>query len=231
MNKQLFMLIPICSLLLVTTESRAQTTVVHHGEQAKSVHNKHQTHKPHQFEHQSKRHHKDYKKHDNHHYYGHQKHKKHKKHVSYAYCPYPHHHQNIHWYGSVTHHKPVSYHHRHYGHKYPGYGFYYSDSDALKWLGFTAITLSLLDNLSEHAQRQHEAAQIKATSMPVGEPIVWHSGNASGEVVTTREGRNQAGQKCREYQQTLFIDGKSEKVVGTACLAEDGRWQVVANSN
>jgi surface antigen len=125
----------------------------------------------------------------------------------------------------------VSYHHRHYGHKYPGYGFYYSDSDALKWLGFTAITLSLLDNLSEHAQRQHEAAQIKATSMPVGEPIVWHSGNASGEVVTTREGRNQAGQKCREYQQTLFIDGKSEQVVGTACLAEDGRWQVVANSN
>lgn len=116
---------------------------------------------------------------------------------------------------------------RHYGHSYYGYGHYHNDNDALKWLAFTAITLKLLDNLDEQAQREHEQAQVKATTAPVGESISWHTESANGEVVTTKEGTNQSGQTCREFQQTITIGGETENAFGTACLQADGSWKIV----
>ncbi len=58
---------------------------------------------------------------------------------------------------------------RPFGHAYHGYGHFHLDNDAWKWLAFTAITLKILDNINEAAQRAHEDAQIKAVTAPVGE--------------------------------------------------------------
>ncbi|MCK4708143.1 MAG: hypothetical protein KAU21_05950, partial [Gammaproteobacteria bacterium] len=58
---------------------------------------------------------------------------------------------------------------RPYGHTYFGYGHFLNDNNALKWLTFTAITLKLLDMVDEQSQREHEAAQIAATTAEVGE--------------------------------------------------------------
>ncbi|MEN8108942.1 MAG: hypothetical protein ABFS22_13175, partial [Pseudomonadota bacterium] len=46
---------------------------------------------------------------------------------------------------------------RPYGHLYQGYGHYFYDDDAYKWLAFSAIAVKLLDNLNEQQQREHEA--------------------------------------------------------------------------
>ena len=62
---------------------------------------------------------------------------------------------------------------RRYGHPYAGYGQFVQDSQAWKWLAFTAISLKILDNLDEQAQREHEQAQITATTAPVDEAITW----------------------------------------------------------
>lgn len=115
---------------------------------------------------------------------------------------------------------------RPHGHYYHGYGGYYNDDDAWKWLAFTAITLKLLDNLNEQQQREHEAAQVQATTAPVGQPITWSDGNASGSVTTTREGQDAAGNQCREFQQDVTIGGKTEQAYGTACLQPDGSWKI-----
>ncbi|SFD21035.1 hypothetical protein [Pseudoalteromonas denitrificans] len=116
---------------------------------------------------------------------------------------------------------------RPYGHAYLGYGHFHNDNDAWKWLSFTSITIKLLDNLNEHTQREHEAAQIKATTAKVGEEIKWHSESSNGSVVTTKEGVNNAGLTCREFQQTITISGDTEQAFGTACLQADGSWKIV----
>ena len=115
---------------------------------------------------------------------------------------------------------------RPHGHYYHGYGHYHDDDDAWKWLAFPAITLKVLDNLNEEQQRQHEAAQVEAASAPVGQPITWSDGNASGSVTTTREGQDAAGNQCREFQQEVTIGGQTEQAYGTACLQPDGSWKI-----
>ncbi|MFT6990872.1 MAG: hypothetical protein ACJASL_002855 [Paraglaciecola sp.] len=116
---------------------------------------------------------------------------------------------------------------RPHGNVYWGYGHHHSDTDAFKWLAFTAITLQLLDNVNEQAQREHEAAQVQATSAAVGEKITWTTNEAKGYVVTTKQGTNNNGQTCREFQQNITVGGNTEEAFGTACLQADGAWSIV----
>ena len=117
---------------------------------------------------------------------------------------------------------------RPYGPWYPGYGFYRTDEEAYRWLGLTAITLVLLDQLNESQERALEAAQIQATTAPIGQTIAWNAADASGSVVALREGYANRGAYCREFQQSVTIAGRQEEVYGAACKQPDGAWQVVA---
>lgn len=116
---------------------------------------------------------------------------------------------------------------RPFGPMYGGYGFYYSDAEAFRWLGLTAITLAVLDSLNEAQQRALENAQVQATMAPVGTPIMWNNGPASGSVVTLRDGRAADGAYCREFQQNVIIGGQTQQAYGTACQQPDGAWRVV----
>ena len=117
---------------------------------------------------------------------------------------------------------------RPYGHLYSGYGNFFRDDDAYKWLAFTAIAVKLLDNLNEQQQREHESAQVLATTAPIGESISWNEGNASGYVTPTREGTSSSGRYCREFQHEVTIGGKNEQSHGTACRQPDGSWEVIS---
>ena len=117
---------------------------------------------------------------------------------------------------------------RPYGSLYRGYGHYFHDDDAYKWLAFTAIAVKLLDNLNEQQERKHEAAQVRATTASIGETIYWREGSASGSVTATREGNSSAGRYCREFQHEVTIGGKREQGYGTACRQPDGSWEVIS---
>lgn len=125
------------------------------------------------------------------------------------------------YYGSAYVYRP-------YGPAYFGYGYYYTDSDAFKWLAFTAITLKVVDELSEAQARKYEQAQIEATTAAVGESITWEEAGASGSVTVVRQGTSTSGKQCREFQQEVTIGGKSESAYGTACLQDDGSWKIVS---
>jgi hypothetical protein len=125
------------------------------------------------------------------------------------------------WYRDIVVMRP-------YGYWYPGYGYYFQDDDAYKWLSFTAIALKLLDNLNEQQQREHEAAQVAATTAPIGERIIWSDGGASGAVTATREGTTTSGRYCREFLQEVSIGGRKEQAYGTACRQPDGAWEVIS---
>jgi 17 kDa outer membrane surface antigen len=120
---------------------------------------------------------------------------------------------------------------RNYGHRYYGYGHYYRDNDAYKWLAFTAITVALINNLSEYQQRAYEDAQIRATTAPIGETIQWSQAGAYGTVTATRDGTSSSNRYCREFQKTVTIGGRTEQAYGTACMQPDGAWEVVSDNN
>jgi 17 kDa outer membrane surface antigen len=120
---------------------------------------------------------------------------------------------------------------RPYGHLYQGYGHYQSDNDAYKWLAFTAITLKVLDSLDQAQERAHEAAQVQATTAPIGETIRWHDGAAAGSVTAVREGTSTLGRYCREFQQNVTVGGQNEQAYGTACQQPDGAWEIVSTGD
>jgi len=47
-----------------------------------------------------------------------------------------------------------------------------------------------------------------------------------GTITPVRTYRKPAGQYCREYQQTVTIDGKTEQAYGRACRQQDGSWKI-----
>ncbi len=49
---------------------------------------------------------------------------------------------------------------------------------------------------------------------------------ACGVIVPRPAFRNEVRQYCREFQQTIVIDGKRESAYGTACRQPDGQWKI-----
>lgn len=73
-------------------------------------------------------------------------------------------------------------------------------------------------------------ANNAALTAPVGEKISWNnpqSGNY-GYVTPTREGSDTSGRYCREYEQTIYVDGRQETGVGTACQGSNGTWELIS---
>jgi surface antigen len=73
-------------------------------------------------------------------------------------------------------------------------------------------------------------AERRAYAAPVGQPVEWsnpETGN-SGTITPVREGRTANGQYCRDFQQNIYVDGKSEQATGRACQQADGTWKVVS---
>lgn len=56
-------------------------------------------------------------------------------------------------------------------------------------------------------------------------PPAVYAAPPAGQVI--REGRDAAGNYCREYQSSTSIDGRPVPTYGTACLRPDGSWQIV----
>lgn len=73
-------------------------------------------------------------------------------------------------------------------------------------------------------------AEQRAYDAPLNQQIAWNnpeSGNY-GTVTPIRDGSTASGDFCREYEQTIYVDGRAETGVGVACKRADGKWEVVS---
>lgn len=73
-------------------------------------------------------------------------------------------------------------------------------------------------------------AEAKAYTAPLGQQIAWNnpeSGNY-GTVTPIRDGSTASGDYCREYEQTIYVEGRAETGVGVACQRADGKWDVIS---
>jgi len=84
-----------------------------------------------------------------------------------------------------------------------------------------------LDRADRAAMQGTTQRALEAT--PSGHVSEWRnpdSGNY-GTVMPEPAYRAPDGQYCREYQQTVTVDGKTERAYGTACRQPDGSWKIV----
>lgn len=103
---------------------------------------------------------------------------------------------------------------------------------ALGTLGGAALGKSLGASLDKIDQ-QHAATNAQQTleTAPTGHASGWNNpdtGN-SGTIVPTRTYQEPNGTYCREFTQTITVNGKQEKAFGKACRQSDGNWQIVSN--
>lgn len=78
-----------------------------------------------------------------------------------------------------------------------------------------------------HTQTAHEALEYQ----PSGRPSTWSNPDSghSGSIMPTRTWQRETGQYCRDYTQSIIVDGRVEEAIGTACREENGTWQIVSN--
>ena len=75
----------------------------------------------------------------------------------------------------------------------------------------------------------NQATHAALESKPSGTKTSWHnpdSGNY-GSVTPIRTYEPRRGEYCREYQQSVTVDGWTERAYGTACRQPDGSWRIL----
>jgi len=65
---------------------------------------------------------------------------------------------------------------------------------------------------------------------PTNQPARWRNPDSGydAQVVPTRTYQQPSGTYCRDYTQSIFIDGQAQTARGTACRQADGTWQTVS---
>jgi surface antigen len=95
-----------------------------------------------------------------------------------------------------------------------------------------ALVGGLVGNLLDQRDRelQAKAASQALENTPSGKPVAWQNpdNGHAGTITPTRTYQTAQGAYCREYQQTVTIDGKKENSYGTACRQPDGSWKIVS---
>jgi surface antigen len=76
----------------------------------------------------------------------------------------------------------------------------------------------------------HRTTQQSLETQRSGQPSTWQNpdNRHSGTVTPQRAYRRDDGRTCREFQQTVTIDGRTERAYGTACRQSDGSWKIVS---
>ena len=84
-----------------------------------------------------------------------------------------------------------------------------------------------LDRADQTALEQNTHAALNA--QPIGQPIVWNNPQNGNQIVVTptREGYSGA-EYCREYEQTIVVNGRRQQGYGQACRQPDHSWRIVS---
>lgn len=78
-------------------------------------------------------------------------------------------------------------------------------------------------------QYHQETTQNALETQKTGHTSNWTNPDTghSGEVTPTKTYSSADGTPCRDFTQTIYVDGNYEEIEGTACRQEDGTWQTV----
>ena len=79
---------------------------------------------------------------------------------------------------------------------------------------------------ADHAYAQ-EASYQALEFAPTGQQVAWNNPDSGhyGSVTPVRTWQAGGGQFCREYSHNVTIDGRLERLHGTACRDASGQWR------
>lgn len=83
-----------------------------------------------------------------------------------------------------------------------------------------------LDNADQLKAQQTTQHTLETTA--TGQVVTWQNpdNGHSGTVTPVKTYQTAEGQYCREFQQTVTIDNKTQQAYGTACRQPDGTWKI-----
>ena len=93
------------------------------------------------------------------------------------------------------------------------------------WLGSEAgKSLDRADKV--YAERTTQGALERGQS---GQSSSWQNPDTknSGTITPTRTYQTASGQYCRDFEQTIVVDGKTGRATGRACRESSGEWRIV----
>lgn len=81
----------------------------------------------------------------------------------------------------------------------------------------------------EDQVRHHETAQQSLETQQSGTPTTWQNPDSGdyGTVTPVRTYQRDDGVYCREFEQSITVNGTTENDVGHACRQEDATWTVI----
>ena len=73
----------------------------------------------------------------------------------------------------------------------------------------------------------YNTTQNALETQKTGQTATWTNPDSghSGEVTPTRTYTASDGTPCRDFEQTIYVDGEYEQIQGTACRQPDGSWR------
>ena len=95
--------------------------------------------------------------------------------------------------------------------------------------GFFGNKISKSMNCADE-EKHYSTTQSPLESQKVGETSSWANPDTGhkGEVTPTRTYQSAEGTPCREFTQTIYVEGDYEQVDGKACRNSKGAWEVVS---
>jgi len=75
----------------------------------------------------------------------------------------------------------------------------------------------------------NQQAERRAEEAPVGQQITWVNPETghSGTITPVHDGYANNGSYCRDFQQSVTIDGQPKQGSRKACQQQDGSWKIV----
>ena len=83
----------------------------------------------------------------------------------------------------------------------------------------------MLDQRSQQIQSQTVSRTLETAQSGTTTSWVNPDNGNRGTITPTRTFRNQSGNYCRDFQQSVVIDGQSQQLNSTACRQPDGSWR------
>lgn len=83
-------------------------------------------------------------------------------------------------------------------------------------------------SLDRSDRMYNDQAWNRAYSAPLNNQVSWNNpdNGHNGYIVPVREGTSSSGYPCREYKQTIVVDGRAQTAYGTACQNRNGTWEL-----
>ncbi|MDD3370602.1 MAG: RT0821/Lpp0805 family surface protein [Alphaproteobacteria bacterium] len=84
--------------------------------------------------------------------------------------------------------------------------------------------------MNDTDRKRNSLAERRAMNAPSGQILTWKSpasGN-SGTIMAVKDSYNNSGYFCREFQQTVTVEGKEKHGGSMACQQGDGSWKIAS---